>query len=130
MKGFTRSNPPQYSPEVFSKVMEQVENFEENSWEASATEGASDSRSPSGKGTVFSFTNYYSTELTAASHNPENDMPDYGHVHSFNDFHVGDSVSHSEYGTGQVTSINRYEKSIRIRFQNGKEQHFFSNLMT
>ena len=23
--------PPQYSPEVFSKVMEQVENFEENS---------------------------------------------------------------------------------------------------
>jgi type I restriction enzyme R subunit len=22
--------PPQYSPEVFSKVMEQVENFEEN----------------------------------------------------------------------------------------------------
>ena len=25
--------PPQYSPEVFSKVMEQVENFEENSIE-------------------------------------------------------------------------------------------------
>lgn len=25
--------PPQYSPEVFSKVMEQVENFEENNWE-------------------------------------------------------------------------------------------------
>ena len=24
--------PPQYSPEVFRKVMEQVENFEENSW--------------------------------------------------------------------------------------------------
>jgi type I restriction enzyme R subunit len=24
--------PPQYSPEVFSKVMEQVENFEENSF--------------------------------------------------------------------------------------------------
>ena len=26
--------PPQYSPEVFNKVMEQVENFEENSWDA------------------------------------------------------------------------------------------------
>jgi type I restriction enzyme R subunit len=26
--------PPQYSPEVFRKVMEQVENFEENSWDA------------------------------------------------------------------------------------------------
>ena len=26
--------PPQYSPEVFNKVMEQVENFEENSFES------------------------------------------------------------------------------------------------
>ena len=26
--------PPQYSPEVFSQVMEQVENFKENNWKA------------------------------------------------------------------------------------------------
>ena len=29
--------PPQYSPEVFNKVMEQVENFEENSGVPTAT---------------------------------------------------------------------------------------------
>ncbi len=29
--------PPQYSPEIFNKVMEQVENFEENSDEYSST---------------------------------------------------------------------------------------------
>lgn len=27
----SQGNPPQYSPEVFTKVMEQVENFEEHS---------------------------------------------------------------------------------------------------
>ena len=30
--------PPQYSPEVFSKVMDQVENFEENSIDRSFSE--------------------------------------------------------------------------------------------
>ena len=29
--------PPQYSPEVFSKVMEQVENFEENSGDSAGS---------------------------------------------------------------------------------------------
>lgn len=38
--------PPQYSPEVFSKVMEQVENFEENSWDAMDDPGESPSSPP------------------------------------------------------------------------------------
>ncbi len=37
--------PPQYSPEVFNKVMEQVENFEEYS----GTEGIGSEASTSGK---------------------------------------------------------------------------------
>lgn len=51
--------PPQYSPEVFNKVMEQVENFEEHS----GTEGIGNEASTSGK--IYEYKPEYKVMMVA-----------------------------------------------------------------
>lgn len=51
--------PPQYSPEVFKKVMEQVENFEEHS----GTEGIGSEASASGK--IYEYEPEYKVMMVA-----------------------------------------------------------------
>ena len=53
-------------------------------------------------------------------------MPDYMRHCTFNEFHQGDTVNHSEFGKGTVSSVNNTDQSIRIKFQNGIEKYFIS----